>query len=114
MIATSPMLHLSSERITSPSRPAMAAASAAIAKCCGESILASTPPVLFPAASSVGESPASCAAATCRSAEQRVRRRNRTGAGDAEPAEGLAALVAAGSDAVRPVGVGALGDRFDQ
>ena len=43
----------------------MAAAAAAIARCCGESILASTPPVLFPAASRVGESPASCAAATC-------------------------------------------------
>src|SRR4051794_24282888 len=57
------MLHLSTERMRSPSRPAMPAAAAAIARCCGDSILARTPPVLLPAATRVGDSPA-CAAAT--------------------------------------------------
>jgi hypothetical protein len=58
------MLHLTTERMASSSRPAMPAAAAAIARCCGESILARTPPVLFPMATNMGDSPASCPAAT--------------------------------------------------
>src|SRR3954463_14396663 len=87
MIATSPMLHLSNERITSPSRPAMAAAAAAIARCCGESILAGTPPVLFPGGGRVGEKPASAPPPPRQPPKRRFRPRARAGDRDAEPAD---------------------------
>src|SRR3954465_5156334 len=72
MIATSPMLQFSTERLRPPPRQAAQRAAAAGAggvagargRCWGERILGGTPPVLLPAATRVGESPASCAAVT--------------------------------------------------
>src|SRR3954453_6418163 len=87
MTPTRAMLHLNTERMTPPSRPAMPAAAAAIARCCGESILASTPPELFPAASSVGDNPASCPAAIWSSPNNEFDAGGRAGYGAAEPAD---------------------------
>src|SRR3954463_4683420 len=53
-------------RNRSPSLPVMPTAAAPIARFCGEIILPSTPPELLPAASSVGDRCAFCAAVTCR------------------------------------------------
>src|SRR5215216_3860260 len=58
------MLHPSTLRKMSPSRPPRPTAAAPIARFCGEIILPSTPPEELAAASSVGERFAFCAAAT--------------------------------------------------
>src|SRR2546423_12366580 len=60
------MLHPITRRKMSPSCPAIPTAAAPIARFCGDTIFASTPPELFAAASSVGDRLDLCAAATCR------------------------------------------------
>src|SRR5919204_2050249 len=60
------MLHLSTLRKMSPSRPLIATAAAPIARFCGEIIFPNTPPEELAAAISVGLRPAFFAAVTCR------------------------------------------------
>src|SRR6476620_7459086 len=63
--STSPTLQPTTLRNRSPSRPASPTAAAPIARFCGDTIFASTPPELLAAAISVGDRLAFLAAATC-------------------------------------------------
>src|SRR6476660_2923852 len=65
MNARKPRLQANTLRNTSPSRPDMPTAAAAMARFCGETILPSTPPEELAAAMSVGLSPVCLAADTC-------------------------------------------------
>src|SRR4051812_28788778 len=65
MTSTSPTLHRTTLRNRSPSLPARPTAAAPMARFCGETIFASTPPELLAAASSVGDRSAFFAAVTC-------------------------------------------------